>query len=649
MEQPEVMRRARGGNSRTWGKAIAPWLASGLCLAVVSCGGGGDTIGENPAQPADTAGILEPDEIRAIMELAARATPEQVAIAVTDRQARVLGVSTNFPIDPDSCKTPVCIPGNTECQAACGTASPDCGTVNLAVQLARTAGLFSADQIFLTSRAVRFISDPNFPPGVANTGAGGLFSIEATNRGCQLDAGNPNSADFNPGKFYPPQLNIASILRELDGEAPLLCRNEGEGGNFWPNRCGCNTGIATLPGGVPVFKNGRLVGGIGVAIRGISQASLPADPVANPDNPNGLRRDASAAQRQLDIAEFAARTFAGDDIAIENVARVGIPNVCEATTIDRPACCSAATPCFISVAPVPPPAPFPAVVFLEGLALPFVDFNPPVPPNPGSYAGISTVLVEPRRGNVAPDGWIVGPTNATDGADVPSPLTEAEVRQIVEQAVTAAEDTRSAVRLPGGGPTNVVHAITDTRGVLIGLFRQPDALPDAIDVCPAKARTSAYLSSLNVNPLDTRDEPQIGVDLGQAFPPGTAISGRALGFGGQPFFPSGINDAPLGPFRVLFNQDQAMPCTLARQPDNGRENGAIFFPGGVPVYKNGVLVGGFGVSGDGGEQNDLVASYGVTGFEAPTQIRSDQLILRRNEDEGVRLPYLKFNRRPSQP
>jgi hypothetical protein len=223
MEQQQVKRRARGGYlSRTWSSAVAPWLASLLCLAVVSCGGGGDTIVVPP--PAETAGVLEPDEISAIIELAARATPEQVAIAVTDRQARILGVSTNFPIDPDSCKTPVCIPGSADCEAACGTASSDCGTVSLATQLARTAGLFSADQIFLTSRAVRFISDPNFPPGVINTGAGGLFSIEATNRGCQLDAANPNSADFNPGKFYPPQLNVASLLREQDGEAPLLCR-----------------------------------------------------------------------------------------------------------------------------------------------------------------------------------------------------------------------------------------------------------------------------------------------------------------------------------------------------------------------------------------------------------------------------------------
>jgi uncharacterized protein GlcG (DUF336 family) len=400
---------------------------------------------------------------------------------------------------------------------------------------------------------------------------------------------------------------------------------------------------------VPIFKNGRLVGGIGVAVRGVSQASLPADPVANADNPSGLRRDAAVAQARLDTAELAARAFAGDDIAVENVRRVGFPNVCEATTVERPACCFAETPCFLSVLPVPPPAPFPAVVFLEGLALPFVAFDPPVPPNPGSYPGIDTMLVEPRQGNVAPDGWIVGPKNATDGDRVADPLTEAEVRQIVEQAVAGAENTRSAVRLPGGGPVNVVHAVTDTKGELIGLFRQPDALPDAIDVCPAKARTSAYLSSADVNPLDTRDEPSIGVDLGLAFPPGTAITGRALGFGGQPFFPSGINSAPLGPFRVLFNQDQAMPCTLARQPDNGRENGAIFFPGGVPVYKDGALVGGFGVSGDGGEQNDLIAEFGVTGFESPPEIRADRIVLRKNEGEGVRLPYLKFNRRPSQP
>jgi uncharacterized protein GlcG (DUF336 family) len=34
------------------------------------------------------------------------------------------------------------------------------------------------------------------------------------------------------------------------------------------------------------------------------------------------------------------------------------------------------------------------------------------------------------------------------------------------------------------------------------------------------------------------------------------------------------------------------------------------FPGSVPLYKNGVLVGGIGVSGDGVDQDDLVSYMG---------------------------------------
>jgi len=611
-----------------------------LLAAAASCGGGGGSPTES-AQPADTAPRLEPDEINAIMQLASRAIGSELVVSVTDRQARILGVAANFPIDADSCKAAACTSDGQQCGApVCANVSSDCATVALSTQLARTAGLFSADQIFLTSRAVRFISDPNFPPGVRNTGAGGLFSIEATNRGCRLDASNPESADFNPGKLYPPQLNIASLLRELDGEEPLRCENSDAANT----RCGCNQGIATLPGGVPVFKNGRLVGGIGVAIRGVSYQTLPVDPVANSDNPNGLRKQAT--NPNLTLAEFAARAFAGDQTVIANLKPKGLQNVCD--TDVAPACCLAPTPCTLNIAP-PPPIPFNAVVFLEGLALPFVEFDPPTPPNPGTYPGLATFLVEPRQGNVAPDGWIVGPKNATDNPPGAAPLTAAEVQSIVENAVAQALDSRSAVRLPSGTAVNVVHAVTDTNGELIGLFRQPDALPDAIDVCPAKARTSVYASSQGINPLDTLDNPAVGVDLGQAFPPGTAITGRALGFGGQPFFPSGINGTTPGPFRVSFNNDQANVCTLLRQPTNGKLNGAIFFPGGVPLYRDGVLVGGFGVSGDGGEQNDLVASAGTLGFEAPEGIRADQLVLRRNEGDGVRLPYLKFNRRPLDP
>jgi hypothetical protein len=60
------------------------------------------------------------------------------------------------------------------------------------------------------------------------------------------------------------------------------------------------------------------------------------------------------------------------------------------------------------------------------------------------------------------------------------------------------------------------------------------------------------------------------------------------------------------------------------------------------LYRNGALVGGLGVSGDGVDQDDYVTNGGTTGFEAPANIRADQIM-----DQGVRLPYFKFPRNPT--
>jgi len=72
------------------------------------------------------------------------------------------------------------------------------------------------------------------------------------------------------------------------------------------------------------------------------------------------------------------------------------------------------------------------------------------------------------------------------------------------------------------------------------------------------------------------------------------------------------------------------------------QSGVVFFPGSEPLYINGVLVGGLGVSGDGVDQDDYVTAGGAAGFEAPTDIRADQIVI-----DGVRLPYLKFPRNPT--
>jgi hypothetical protein len=55
------------------------------------------------------------------------------------------------------------------------------------------------------------------------------------------------------------------------------------------------------------------------------------------------------------------------------------------------------------------------------------------------------------------------------------------------------------------------------------------------------------------------------------------------------------------------------------------------------------LVGGLGVSGDGVEQDDYVTAAGAAGFEAPVAMRADQISI-----SGVRLPYFKFPRNPTQ-
>jgi uncharacterized protein GlcG (DUF336 family) len=110
-------------------------------------------------------------------------------------------------------------------------------------------------------------------------------------------------------------------------------------------------------------------------------------------------------------------------------------------------------------------------------------------------------------------------------------------------------------------------------------------------VAVAKSRNVTYFSQ---NP---------GNDL-PGVPTGSAVTNSAIYFGSQPLFPPGINNTQPGPFFNLFKFDTANPCTQSSQPANPNQNGVVSFPGSVPLYKNGVLVGGLGISGDGVDQDD---------------------------------------------
>jgi uncharacterized protein GlcG (DUF336 family) len=211
-----------------------------------------------------------------------------------------------------------------------------------------------------------------------------------------------------------------------------------------------------------------------------------------------------------------------------------------------------------------------------------------------------------------------------------SALSSVEVRQILDRAIATTNQTRAVIRLPIGSRARMVIAVTDLDGTVLGLHRMPDATFFSIDVAVAKARNMVYFSG----PGGSADLPGI--------PAGTAVTNRTIGFGGQPFFPPGIDGTDHGPFFSLYVNDALNPCTQGSQTANPNQNGIVFFPGALPLYRNGVLVGGLGVSGDGVEQDDYVTSGAAQGFEAPADSRADRVFI-----DGVRMPYLKFPRNPT--
>ena len=145
----------------------------------------------------------------------------------------------------------------------------------------------------------------------------------------------------------------------------------------------------------------------------------------------------------------------------------------------------------------------------------------------------------------------------------------------------------------------MVIAVADLDGTLIGLRRMPDSTIFSIDVAASKARNMVYFNGPN---RTTADLPGV--------PIGTAVTSRTISFGSQPLFPPGINGSNPGPFYNLFLQDLQNPCTQGNQTGaaNSNKSGVVFFPGAVGLYKNGTLVGGLGVSGDGVDQDDFVTA-----------------------------------------
>ena len=175
--------------------------------------------------------VLTSTDVAAVVEAAASSVnSDAMVIAVTDRQGDILAIY----VKPAA---PATSTANFSVQA---------DTKEVAVALARTASFFSNDQAPLSSRTVRFISGIHFPPGVDYTSNAPLYGIENTNRGC------PFNAQYLPGQDFPP-------ARSIDGLQPGLGILTGKANLYDSDPSAVN------PGGVPLFKQGVMVGGVGVA------------------------------------------------------------------------------------------------------------------------------------------------------------------------------------------------------------------------------------------------------------------------------------------------------------------------------------------------------------------------------------------------
>ena len=514
------------------GIVFALGVAGALLLLLAGCGG---TFTPLPVATVPSVEALQAADVQKIVQAAVNSVNVDMVVAVVDRAGFVLGLfrTQNAPA------------------SGVGNFGQALDANDLAVALARTGAFFSNDQAPLSSRTVRFISGIHFPPGVTNQPPGDLYGIENTNRGCTLVP----SAAFQ--SQIPPSL------------AP--------GGGFGP---GVITGkadvndsntLAVNPGGVPIFYQNVVVGGIGVV----------------------------SAANDLDIAEFAA--FSG-----------------ATTERNGPSDVFGPTPAS------------PGVVFIGGVALPFVNqTSRPSTVSAGPVTGTGSFVVAPTdSAGQPPAGDLIAPAAGPLGG-----LRASDVETVLNNAETTANTTRAAIRLPIGSRTRMVIAVADLDGSIIGLRRMADSTIFSIDVAVSKARNMAYFNGAT----------RAAADL-PGVPMGTAVTNRTISFGAQPLFPPGIAGAGAGPFFNLYVEDMLNPCTQGMQAGapNANKSGIVFFPGSAGLYRNGMLVGGLGVSGDGVDEDDYVTNGGTLGFEAPANMRADQISI-----NGVRLPYFKFPRNPT--
>jgi uncharacterized protein GlcG (DUF336 family) len=410
----------------------------------------------SPASAQLTAGDVQLIIMQAVTR-ASQVSPNSV-IAVADREGYVLGVWTVRGGEPNEAE------------------------IASAVSKAGTGAFLSSNQNAFTTRTAGFIIQEHFPPGVRNAPPGPLVGVgfsnlpfSDVNRFKQFfgDPGDP-AAGTSPGTLGAP--------------IPF-------------------TSLSGSPGGLPLYKHGRLVGGIGVTGDGSEGFVVGYD-------------------RDEDVALAGQRGFAPPAGITAN--RVFINGFSLAYTASS----TSAGPLRVrgnAAAHFPiqgSPAPFPYAV--------------------ATFAGVQGEIRQPIIADP-----IATPINGE------ARLSADEVASIIHFAADRVRTTRAGIRLPIGTRMDVFISVVnnpDLPGVgptVLGTFRTGDATMFSWDVSVQKARTAVGFSS-NTSAYSTRT---VGFLAQMHYPPGIDVQGPGPLFGLQeslsqappdPRFPNGITIFPGG-------------------------------------------------------------------------------------------------------
>jgi uncharacterized protein GlcG (DUF336 family) len=626
------------------------WL---MCLLLGGCGGDSLPSGGCDGSCVSASSFLSIADVENIISAAVLEADQRgvaATIAVSDRVGNVLAVyAMPGAVSSVTIASPYTVSGGLENISFIPASLA-------AISKAITGAYLSSEGNAFSSRTASQIVQEHFNPGERNQPGGPLFGVQFSQLSCSDLMVRITAGDHGPK------------------HAPL--------------------GLAADPGGFPLYRDGTVVGGIGVVVD--DQYSFDANP----------------ADRDISLDELVA--LAGSRNLLAPADRRA-----ERITVDgKQLRYSDMSPAMVQSRDLP----LPAFASLGGVLLTV----------PGYFDAAGGVIAgqvfSQAVSGIRPDDESFFPGRdafvLVDGANAPrfppqaandgvGGLSQQEVTTLLDQALVVANRARAQIRRPLGSQARVTISVVDRNGVPLGLVRTRDAPVFGIDVSLQKARTAAFYSgsqaAAELQSLSTADylgpvlvggAPTIerSIDIGDyvdalrtlldrptALADGAvAFSDRAAGNLSRPFFPDGLRSAAPGPLSkpagewspfstglqldVIYNQvighvafaaglapgDVSSGCSLISRVTPGGNadplaNGMQIFPGSVPVYRGSTLIGAVGVSGDGIDQDDMISFLAVhqtgellgTINNAPVAMRADQLA-----PQGTRLRYVQCPQAP---